>query len=388
MTYNDITQHLDNGLTTDLVFFDFSKAFDRVNHATMLSKLLDLGINRQLVSWIEKFLTLRTMSVRVSDAFSSPVQVTSGVPQGSVLGPLLFLIYINHAVNSISCNFKIFADDIKFYLSLPHNNNEVYCEALQSDIDCLVQAGASWGLEMNVNKCVCMRFGNSQNSPSHLSQSPYSISNATIKFVHSHPDLGVLIDRELKFHGHVRRVVGVASGLSVNILGSTVCKDRDFLLNIYKSLIRPHLEYASCVWNVGYIGDLRLIESVQRRWTRSISDLSELSYGERLNRLDLFSMKGCLLRSDLIAVWKIFHNLSALQPQSLFVMETTHRTRGHSFKIHVPRSRLDLRKHFFSVRVIETWNRLSSETVEAETLGCFKSLLRRDLGQSLFDYYD
>ena len=131
-----------------------------------------------------------------------------------------------------------------------------------------------------------------------------------------------------------------------------------------------------------------LVERVQRRWTRSILGLSRVPYGERLKRLDLFSMKGRLLRSDLIQVWKIFHNKSPLEPQSLFVLEPNNRTRGHRFKIHVPRFRLELRKRFFSVRVILTWNRLSPETVEAESLECFKYCLKNDLGQKLFDYYD
>ena len=327
------------------------------------------------------------MRVRVANGLSSPVRVVSGVPQGSVLGPLLFLIYINHAVSSITCSFKIFADDIKFYITLPHRDIP-YNYEMQDNIDRLVQTGRAWGLEMNENKCFCMRFGPTRSVPSHLSLSPYKIFNNAIKFVHSHSDLGVTIDKDLKFHSHIRRVVGVASGLSVNMLGATVCRDRNFLLNIYKSLVRPHLEYASCVWNTGFIGDMRLIEGVQRRWTKSISELSDLPYGQRLEALDLFSMRGRLLRSDLIMVWKIFHGKSVLNPESFFVMDTSRRTRGHRFKIFLPRFNHDLRKRFFCVRVIHAWNNLSASTVEAETLECFKSLLMRDLGQCLYEYYD
>ena len=117
-----------------MVFCDYSKAFDKVSHDVLLEKLAQIGVCIPLLRWIEMFLTRRVMQVRVSSALSASRPVTSGVPQGSVLGPALFLIYVNHVVAHLNCKFMIFADDIKLYLShtsdLPSSQ-----EALQRDID-------------------------------------------------------------------------------------------------------------------------------------------------------------------------------------------------------------------------------------------------------------
>ena len=157
---------------------------------------------------------------------------------------------------------------------------------------------------------------------------------------------------------------------------------------VYKSHIRPKLEYGSCLWSMGYIGDLRKMERLQKRWTRSVSNLADHPYAERLQILDLFSIKGRLLRADLIMVWKIFHGRSPLQPGDLFSLDDSSRTRGHPLKIRAQRSNKDIRSRFFTNRVVSPWNALSHDTVMAETLERFKGLLRRDLGGQLFDFYD
>ena len=130
---------------------------------------------------------------------SDPVQVTSGVPQGSVLGPILFLIYVNHVVSNLKCKLMIFADDIKLYLT--HQSDLPFPEEyLQRDIDTLLETGASWGLLLNVDKCKCMRFSPSTRDLHPSGPSPYNISSEPIDFVAKHKDLGIIIDSSLKFH--------------------------------------------------------------------------------------------------------------------------------------------------------------------------------------------
>ena len=116
LTYDDVWRWIDEGYVANVVMIDLSKAFDVVSHAVLLSKLESLGISGSLLAWISAFLSGRVMSVCASGCTSSPVDVTSGFPQGSVIGPLLFLIYINHISSGLLCKFKAFADNYKLYL--------------------------------------------------------------------------------------------------------------------------------------------------------------------------------------------------------------------------------------------------------------------------------
>ena len=384
-TYNDVTLMLDDCKIVDLIFFDFSKAFDVVSHNILLQKLDSLGIHGHILSWIKGFLSHRTMRVRVAGVLSGPVPVTSGVPQGSVLGPLLFLIYVNYTVANINCYYRIFADDIKIYFASESSAMSLGVQGLQSNVNLLVKSAESWGLRMNIAKCVVMRFCSVKHDVQFSGQSPYKINDNYLNFVQFHSDLGVTIDRSLKFHSHITKVVGCMNGLTSNLLGCTLCRDEKFLINIYTSHVRPKLEYASPLWNVGYLGDLRLLERIQRRWTRAVSGLEDKSYLERLKHLDLFSLKGRLLRTDLILLWKIVHKQCAIESSELFTFRTDSR-RGHSYKIFLPRARLDVRRRYFAVRVVHLWNSLSGQTVEAENLNMFKALLKRDLGDILYEF--
>ena len=179
----------------------------------------------------------------------------------------------------------------------------------------------------------------------------------------------------------------MCNGIITNLLSSTLCRDRGFMMNIYKTYIRPLMEYCGPLWNMGYIGDTRSLERVQKRWTKSVYGLGEMSYQNQLLTLDLFSFQGRLLRGDLILVWKIFNHECSIFPEQVFIMDTSS-TRGHDFKIFMPRFNLDTRKYFFSVRIIRPWNSLSRDTVSCTSLTSFKVLLHRDLGQKLYEYDD
>ena len=167
----------------------------------------------------------------------------------------------------------------------------------------------------------------------------------------------------------------------------TLPRDSEFIMNVYTAHVRPQLEYASCLWNTGYIGDLKLLESIQRRWTKAIFEISELSYGDRLKALNLFSFKGRLIRADLIMIWKILNNKCSIQFEDLFAISPVQFTRGHRYKNFPTHCSLDVRRRFFSVRVVNCWNSLSPNTVVAETLESFKRCLYDDLGDVLYQYH-
>ena len=178
----------------------------------------------------------------------------------------------------------------------------------------------------------------------------------------------------------------MVNNLTTNLFSCTVSRTSGFLMNVYRSHVRPLLEYASPLWNVGYLGDVRKLERVQRRWTRAVTDLAELPYEVRLQRLNLFSVEGRMLRSDLILVYKTIHDLCAIKFDEIFSFSETDRTRGHPYKLFKPRSDIELRKRFFANRVINSWNSLSESTVMAESVDAFKAKLLVDLGPKLYEF--
>ena len=383
LVYDHVSKCVDEGGVIDVILFDFSKAFDVVVHSILISKLKCIGVDGNILHWIHSFLTSRYMRVSINGELSKTREVLSGVPQGSVLGPLLFLIYINSIGAQLACNYKIFADDLKVYACVNHPTSSTASRQadVQRDIDELHFTADSWGLHMNVAKCVVLRF---PRSSSKLPAPTYILNGNHIPHASSAKDLGVLVDTDLKFHDHVRSVTHRAGGLAYSFLKSTVCRSPKFMLFLLTTHIRPAIEYCSCIWNTGYVQDLKLLESVQRRWTKRISGMQSLSYGDRLRALNLYSVQGRLLRADLIQCWKIFHGKSIINPDDLFLQPPQSRTRGHCYKIFPSTLRTDVRKRSFSRRCIPVWNSLSAEAVCADNVSRFKEKLDSELNDSLY----
>ena len=371
-----------------MIFFDFNKAFDVVSHVILLGKLSHLGIGGQVLQWLSDFLIDRTMCVEVAGVKGAPRPVLSGVPQGSVLGPVLFLIYVNNIASSLLSKYKVFADDIKMYCTIPHSSPEAYSDAeaaCQADIDKLQDVGSSWGLSMNSSKCVVMRFKRRGIS---LPPPRYTLNQKLLDVVSTHRDLGVVVDADLKFHSHARETAHKAGGLAQNLMRATVCRSPEFMISLFVTHIRPIIDYCSSVWNSGYIHDTRILEAIQRRWTKQISGLRELEYGQRLKSLMLYSIQGRLLRADLILYWKIITGKTSTPPEVLFQLAPTRGTRGHHLKLEVPRCNTDLRRKSFAVRCIGVWNKLPSSVVLSSSLYVFKRALTDHLGDKLFEYLD
>jgi hypothetical protein len=258
LTYNDITAWFDAGQCVNLILFDFAKAFDRVDHALLLRKLHGIGVRGCLLDWIQDFLVGRSMMVSVAGCRCVQRPVSSGVPQGSVLGPLLFLIFVNFLVSSLTCRYMIFADDLKIFVGSSLAANP----SLQANVDVLESTASDWGLQFNAGKCVNLRF---QRGRDRCLDELFTLVDEPIKFSQCHGDLGVLIDDQLKFHKHVESVAAKAGGVATSLLKSTVCRSPNFMFSLFSTHIRPLLEYGSQVWNTGYIGDLSLLERIQRR---------------------------------------------------------------------------------------------------------------------------
>lgn len=390
LTYNSVTSWLDNDNVVDVVLFDFAKAFDTVCHKVLVTKLGLLGVGGRVLSWINDFLTNRTMWVTVGGQCSTSRSLLSGVPQGSVLGPLLFLIYVNDIPVSILNNCKLFADDLKIYLNITSENSSSFVRDLsscQSDINRICAVAASWGLKLNAEKCVILRFQRgSVNWNAAGPLSVYTVSGEPIKIVNNHKDLGVVVDTSLKFHIHIKQTVNKAAALSSNFLKTTLCRSEEFMKSLLVSHLRPLLEFASPVWNTGYLGDLRLLESVQRRWTKRIIGMADVPYSDRLKALNLYSIKGRLIRADLLKCWKIFHGKCGVEPRDIFSLPPLTVTRGHRFKIAHSFCSTEMRRRFFSLRCVSVWNSLPDDVVSLESIESFKSALHNSLGPLLYEF--
>ena len=147
---------------------------------------------------------------------------------------------------------------------------------MQSNIDTLVSTSSSWGLKINCGKCKVIRFSPRSCPLPYMGVSPYSINGVPIDFSSSHSDLGVTVDRSLRFHSHIRQKATIVNALMSNLLSCTLSRDNQFMRSIYVSILRPKLEYASSLWNLGYIGDTKLLERVQRKWTKAVEGLAQL----------------------------------------------------------------------------------------------------------------
>ena len=350
----------------DCIYLDFQKAFDSVPHERLLEKLEKLaGVKGDLLRWIRAYLTDRWQRVKVRTASSSLRKVTSGVPQGSVLGPLLFMIYINDLPEGIKSFMSMFADDTKVLKKI---EDEESCRELQKDLDRLQQWSEKWLMKFNASKCKVISMGKSKNRPSH----EYALQGMVLERSDSERDLGVLVMPDLSPEKHINAIVKSAYALLANIRISFRYIDKDIFKNIYVAYVRPKLEYAAPVWNPHLKKHIQKLERVQRHATRMVPELRDLSYGERLKELDLPTLEQRRERGDMITVFKFMKGFDRVNCENYFERNQG-KTRGHSWKIKKRRARRDNRKYFFSNRVVDKWNSLDGEVVKAASIHSFKA---------------
>lgn len=362
------TEELDNKNNIDVIYLDFQKAFDSVPHKRLIKKLQGYGIEGNILKWIEDFLSQRKQRVVVGGSQSEWSNVTSGIPQGSVLGPTLFLIYINDLPDVVRCMVKLFADDTKLYAVV---NNQQQAEELQTDLINMCKWSEDWQIDFNLGKCKYMHIGRGNEHENY-----YMIKNdkrTTIKTVQEEKDLGVTVDNKLKFVSHIQNSVKKANR-NLGIIKRTFSYlDKTVFLNLFKALVRPHLEYGSTVWSVLYKKDKIAIENVQRRATKLLHSIRNLSYTERLLELGLPSLQYRRIRADMIEVYKIMNGIDKCEKDQLFTIQPYQRTRGHNLKLYKRKFRLDIRKYSFSQRVVNQWNNLPESIVTANSINQFKT---------------
>jgi hypothetical protein len=342
------TQDLEEGGQVDVLYTDFEKAFDKVPHRRLIAKLEDYGIRVDIINWIKGFLFNRKQQVKINGSYSKWSPVISGIPQGSILGPLLFIIYINDLPEIIEkfANMALFADDAKIS---KHIVNKQDSSSLQMAFTELYKWSEKWMLKLNIGKCKVLSL--SRTVPEHNS---YTIniggSMCTLERVEKMNDLGVLLDDKLQFAEHIHDKVNKAYRMLGVIKRNFRHMDKDTFVNLYKSLVRSQLEYASSVWSPYKKKYIEEIEKVQKRATKMVIGCKKLSYIDRLKYLDLHTLKMRRWRGDMIEVFKILTRKYDENDVVLPHLEKTNirQTRGNTYKLETRRARYDLRKYYFA----------------------------------------
>jgi ribonuclease P/MRP protein subunit RPP40 len=310
----------------------------------------------------------RKQSVVINGTKSSLTDVKSGIPQGSVLGPLLFVVFINDMSSSVTSKCKLFADDSKIYGPV---DTEEGIQTIQKDLNQLVGWSDKWQMGHNVDKCKSLHLGNQ--NPGHQ----YVMNGNPLTKTSAEKDLGVMVDEDLKFHVHTAKVVSKAFQILAVVNKSFVNLDAFTLPLLYKTLVRPHLEYGNVIWGPHSKLDQKAVERVQRRATKMVPTLKDLPYESRLEQLNIPTLYYRRKRGDMIQVYKIMKGIDRISADIFFKRAPCPSTRGHSLKLAKPTVMKTPRSHSFSVRIVNDWNSLPEAAVNAESVNVFKNEVDR-----------
>ena len=380
---DDWTLKLEYGGQIDVIYTDLEKAFDKVPHKYLIYKLKQYKLDPNVAQWIVSFLMDRQQRVVIDGSCSEYSNVVSGIPQGSVLGPVLFIIYINDLVGYCEMDSSIFlyADDAKLYRLITTENDRL---TLQKDLQAIVYWINKYMLKLNEAKCKVVSYGR------HIDKSfSYSINGNDLENLDSYKDLGVIFDSKLKFGLHINEKVNKANAMLGIIKRNFTDLSKHAFLCLYKSMVRSHLEYAEPVWNPHYKEYIEKIERVQMRATKLLPGLKNKTYSARLKHLKLPTLKFRRIRGDLIELYKMINNIYDKDISLYINFAPCTRTRGSSKKIFAQHCKYDLRKHYYLNRVARLWNGLPESIVSAPTVNTFKNRLDLFWGNqhALYDWH-
>ena len=349
---DEILAALENGENFDSVYLDFSKAFDKCDHGILLHKIKSLKIKGRLGRWLQNFLTERQQVILVNKVKSKYSSLVSGIPQGSVLGPILFLIYISDIGQDLIANTLTYVDDTKVKQKV---TSESDVEDLQKELIKLDNWAKVNNMEFNKGKFLVLRYGENEalkNETEYFSGEYDEI----IERKESLRDLGVQLTDDGTFGEQIERVCKKARQKSGWLFRTFYSRNTQFLKQVFKSLVQPHIDYCSQLWTPLEGVNLEKVEKVLRDFSRRIPELKGMNYWERLERLAMNSEQRRLERYQIIYVWKVIHGLV---PNCGIKWTECEERRGRLCEIRPIRGKSfvqNLRRQSFQVAGPKLWN--------------------------------
>ena len=312
--FDEVFSGLVNGSDVDAIYLDYAKAFDKVDHHLLLKKMRRYGFHDKVVAWIESFLVDRSQQVALNGYMSYAAKVISGVPQGTVLGPLLFILFVNDMEGCVShSTIRFFADDTRI---LKHISCSQHVTELQQDLFSVIQWAKQNNMALHEDKFEyivhrCTPRSSFYELPFIAGQFSYSVATGdTLYPVDEVKDLGVSVSSDLSWSQHVQMISSRAKAIASWALSAFQSRDRLTMMTLYKSLIRSHLEYCCPLWHPHKVSDIQTIENIQRTFTSRIWGIQHLDYWARLKSLKLMSLQRRRERYIIIQIWKILYNHS------------------------------------------------------------------------------
>ena len=323
-TIHDISKSLDKKEIVDMAILDFTKAFDKVPHKRRIHKLNYYGITGSIATWIETFLTGRTQQVVVNGATSSSTIVTSGVPQGTVLGPLLFLLYINDLPDNLSTSVRLFADDCILYTPIRTQNDS---SLLQNDLLKLQKWQDTWLMKFNPDKCYTMTLA-TRTPTSNM----YTFCGQTLTSVTYHCYLGIHLSNTLNWTNQTK-VASTKAQQTLGVIRRNLNKCPTHIKAVaYTSLVRPILEYASAAWDPHSQHNINTLERIQRQAARFCKNNYSREPGsvtKLLQELGWETLQARRKHKRITTLYKMEHNIIHI-PLDQYIIHNTRCSRKHN----------------------------------------------------------
>ena len=370
LTLHDITSIHDRKLQVDMAILDFSKAFDTVPHQRLLSKLDHYGIRDNTLNWINSFLTQRTQRVTIEGTTSESVHVKSGVPQGTVLGPLLFLCFINDLPDQVRSQVRLFADDCLLYRPIKNDSDQL---ALQQDLDNLQEWANKWGMVFNPKKCYILRIARGKSSMDRF----YHLDGQILSQVHENPYLGLMISEDLKWSKHITKTCQKATSVLAFLRRNLKQCPRPLKNTAYKSMVRSIMEYSCEIWDPYLQKDIQSLEKVQRRCARFVTnDYSrESSVTAMMNDLEWPLLEHRRKNIRLTLLFKLVNGLVAIPPDDLLTPNVGRTRSASNLDYKQYRCNTNIHMNSFVPRTIKDWNSLPADIKRADSIDKFKQLI-------------